>query len=149
MSINLSKSVGIGIISVHSLTFFSPNQPNQPFDREKDDSITDFLVEVYRKSKKGCDRANPKFYISAVVCENELMNILEFSSLTLSNLQRSTVDATYRPSLHTGGSKLLCLFGKHRIEAAKLFLHPQDAWWTIELFFKRAWNCTTYFNWES
>ncbi|KAH8600139.1 hypothetical protein B0O99DRAFT_590536 [Bisporella sp. PMI_857] len=131
MSINLCQSIGIGAISLDSLIF---NSSDQPFNRQKDDRIIASLVEGYQKSRNGCDRGNPKFYISAVVRGNELMNILEFSSLTLSNLQRSTTDTNYRPTLYTGGSKVLCLFGRHRIEAAKLFLHSQDAWWTIELF---------------
>ena len=29
---------------------------------------------------------------------------------------------------------LICLHGRHRIEAAKKYLHPDDKWWVVDLY---------------
>jgi hypothetical protein len=103
--------------------------------REVDKKIVGNLVEIFEKSRYGCDREHDSHVIKGHIDPNDLNRILALSNLTLEDLQRSLVSHSYRPRIETGNLKIRCLDGQHRVEAAKSFLLPSDLWWTVKLYF--------------
>ncbi|OBT51206.1 hypothetical protein VE04_07718 [Pseudogymnoascus sp. 24MN13] len=47
---------------------------------------------------------------------------------------RITAEPNYPLLEFPTGFRLECLYGRHRIEAGREFLHPGDNWWTVDLY---------------
>ena len=107
---------------------------NLSFVRDKNTSLelsaknVSRLVAVF--STQGCLRLDEENYIPACISGQALNSALERS-----RLQSEQLSAPYDPPfLDLGDYRLICLHGRHRIEAAKLFLGPFDEWWVVDLY---------------
>lgn len=89
------------------------------------------LVEVF--GIEGCKPFEPEHRISALVRNEYLQEALELSGISETDLFQNQ-DST--PELRFGANRVLrCLFGKHRVEAARSFYaDPKDRWWIVELY---------------
>ncbi|KAE8396862.1 hypothetical protein BDV37DRAFT_289914 [Aspergillus pseudonomiae] len=76
-------------------------------------------------------RMEPRYYISATISEDLLRQTIIQSDISEENL-KSTTDPPFL-SL-PDGYKILCLYGKHRVEVAKELLYSGDHWWAVNLF---------------
>ena len=88
----------------------------------------------FRWGSQGFDRNSEGNYIPVFLNSTELQLILRASHLTGEHLKQTIYNKSYRPLIYTGQTKLHCLHGKHRIEAAKSVLHAEDSWWIVKLY---------------
>ena len=88
------------------------------------------LVKVYKDDPSGCDRLDHDHSIPALVDDETLNRWLERSDVSHADL----LDFRRIPPLLRTDQPLLALHGKHRVEAARLFLDPFDRWWTVDLY---------------
>jgi hypothetical protein len=97
------------------------------YNRQKvDKKIVGNLIEIFKKSRYGCDREHNLYVIKGYIDPNDLNYILILLNLTLEDLQRSLISYSYRPRIKTGNLKIRCLNGQHQVEAVKSFLLPSD-----------------------
>lgn len=118
-----APTLGIVRINLESLDFY----PGRAIDND----IVLYLKSVFEDS--GCDREHDQNVVPANISSTALDSILVTSGLTRSELQLSLIHPSYRPLLNTGDLKVLCLHGRHRIEAAKRFLNSDSLWWTVKI----------------
>lgn len=77
---------------------------------------------------QGCHKLDPNHYVAVRISEEKLRKSVSVSKTSQESLMR-TIDP---PELQFDeGTKLMCLFGRHRIKAAKA--HHED-WWIVELY---------------
>ncbi|KAL4889243.1 hypothetical protein BDV59DRAFT_186803 [Aspergillus ambiguus] len=95
-----------------------------------DVSIVERLRTKFGKDK--CAREETNNYISAVISGDLLEQALNLSSMTLDQLKGGTgLPWLVLPQ----GARLWCLYGRHRVEAAKRgVLLPGDRWWSVTLY---------------
>jgi hypothetical protein len=88
------------------------------------------LQEIYRL--EGCKRDNPENNVPVLVAENVLSATLHHSGLTVEDLHK----VGQPPQLNLAGStKLKCLHGRHRLEAAQRYLkRTENKWWIVDIF---------------
>lgn len=80
---------------------------------------------------EGCFRLDPANRIPAIVTQSEIKKALDHAKLQKSRLTKPNSIPLY---LAFEGTKLLCLYGRHRIAAVKDVLNAGDRWWTIDLY---------------
>ena len=82
---------------------------------------------------EGCQRLEPDHYIAALINHHTLNRALELSHLELEALRPRDYDVL--ATLELGEADFVtCLYGKHRLEAAKAFLDPTDKWWVVDIY---------------
>ena len=98
---------------------------------ELDKAHVEYLLEIFRR--EGC-RPQP--------VQNHILVLIHQSCLHTA-LERPGIDAVapitppvedYRMLQLPVGTKLECLHGKHRIQAARDFLSPREKWWVADLY---------------
>ena len=100
--------------------------------RQIDRRIVDYLKAIFaatkcRQGSKEDSRYDPKNYIPVLIkSSSELKRVLKASKKTRKDLNvRRGSPCLLRTA---PGQKLLCLDGRHRIEAADEFLSPGNRW---------------------
>lgn len=126
--------VGIARINISSLALDVIDEKS----RQEDSNIVEHLAEVF--DSNSCDPNEPRNHISADVSSVDLESILQRSSLTRFDLQRSIASGDY-PTLHVVHEKINCQHGRHRLKAALKRPNPDEWWWTIKLYVLE--NCKT------
>ena len=86
------------------------------------------LAQVF--ALEGCLRLEPEHHIPAIVPEDRLSGALQRAGLNSSQL----LEPNEPPFLDFQDATITCLHGRHRVEAAKLFLGPFDEWWILDLY---------------
>ncbi|KAI9040411.1 uncharacterized protein KD926_008234 [Aspergillus affinis] len=92
---------------------------------------THFTVLQEKFETDGCAREEPRNFIAAVIADDLLEQIIAQSDLSLGTLKD---DANLPWLTLPKDIQILCLFGKHRVEAAKRSLLPGDRWWSVALY---------------
>ncbi len=92
------------------------------------------LLNVLEESPYECERDHNQNVIPAYIDTSKLEQILKLSSLSLEDFSQSLRSCNFRPHLILENIKICCLYGKQRVEAAKLFLPSHKFWWTIKLY---------------
>lgn len=107
---------------------FSEHSP-----RDLDSTNVQRLMGVYLE--EGIKRLQHEHHVPAVIGIEDLSNALQISDLSLVDLLNSSQSKMPRLSFPKG-FRLICLHGKHRIEAAKRSgcLRGEDRWWTVTLY---------------
>ena len=95
--------------------------------RELDGQNVKRLVGIFKL--QGCVRENTANAISVLVERGALGNVRTQQGSPSSAVH--SIIPTRLPYLNT---KVLCLQGKHRICAARKFLHHTNRWWTVKVF---------------
>lgn len=99
--------------------------------RERDPKNERFLIDSFQRD--GCMPLNVIHHIPALISEHDFKGALQRCNTTSNLLQGR--NAAYLPALYfPEGFELQCLFGRHRVEAAKRVLRPEDRWWVVELY---------------
>jgi hypothetical protein len=102
---------------------------NEP--RELSRKNVERLKEIFRT--ENVHRLEPRNHIPAVVEEAELDAATRTSEVSAENLLRNPDDGPplliFPPS-----HRVICLHGRHRIQAARETLPPTDAWWTVDFY---------------
>lgn len=82
--------------------------------------------------KDKCAREETNNYISAVISDDLLKQAIGLSNTTMDHLKGGTgLPWLVLPQ----GARLSCLYGRHRVEAAKRgVLLPGDRWWSVTLY---------------
>jgi hypothetical protein len=126
------REVGIARVDISCLAFIERRQ----IDRR----IVDYLKEIFRATKCGLgnekdSRYDAKNYVPVFIqSSSELKRVLNASKKTQKDLN---VEGGPPCFLKTApGQKLLCLDGRHRIQAADEFLSPGNRWWIVRLLLK-------------
>jgi len=79
---------------------------------------------------EGCFRREPEHYVPALI-RPEALN----AALTQANHDAGKLFAvTEEPVSLELSSPLICLHGRHRLEAAKQQLEAADKWWVVDLY---------------
>jgi hypothetical protein len=112
-------------IRLHHLEFHSPLFASRAFDP----SHVDRLKNVFQQD--ACARSDPCNFISAVIDDDTLDQAIIQSSTTVEALRSETKTPFL---LLPNGYRLRCLYGRHRVEAAKEVLFPGDTWWSVTLY---------------
>lgn len=87
------------------------------------------LIQVF--TLEGCLRLDIEHHIPAIVKERDLQKSLSVSNVVGGDLFKRGAP----PELKFAADvTLICLHGRHRLEAAKKFLLPGDLWWTVDLY---------------
>jgi len=88
------------------------------------------LVEVFHK--EGCHRLEPENYVPAIVSREILLTALEQCKVSYNDV----LDSCRVPPLLEIDSplELLCLHGRHRIEAAREYLDVLEQWWVVDFY---------------
>ena len=79
---------------------------------------------------EGCRRLEPQNHVPALISRTSLNALLEYVPGGLSSLNLHDETPVHVDPNHD----LTCLHGRHRIEAAKKYLHPDDKWWIVDLY---------------
>ena len=95
-------------------------QPIEQCPRQLDPKNVGRLVEIYKL--EGCKRLERENFVPVVV-GSDVWETTTRSGGGDGDLQ------WLKPS-----EQLVYLHGRHRIEAAKVFLHPDDRWWVVEVY---------------
>lgn len=94
-----------------------------------DPSNVKVLQEKFENDECACEE--PQNFITAVVNNDLLEQITTESDTSPGKLK----DETMLPWLtFPEGTRLLCLYGRHRVEAAKHALLPGDRWWSVAFY---------------
>ena len=96
--------------------------------REIDAKNVSRLVGVF--GTQGCLRLEEENYVPACISDSTLDSALHQSALESQQL----LAPNDPPFLELGDQQLTCLHGRHRIEAARLFLGPFEEWWIVDLY---------------
>lgn len=87
------------------------------------------LIQVYQL--EGCLRLDIEHHVPAIIKEKDLQTSLKLSNVDPADLFKRGLP----PELEFSGDvTLVCLHGRHRLEAAKEFLLPGDKWWIVDLY---------------
>lgn len=102
---------------------------NEP--RELSRKNVERLKEIFRT--ENVRRLEPSNHIPAVVDETVLDAAARASEVLAENLLSNPDNGPpfLKISPH---NRLICLHGRHRIQAAREILPPTDAWWTVDLY---------------
>ena len=87
------------------------------------------LVKIFKT--QGCLRCHPDHHIKAKISRQRLDEALRLADQTAAD---RLLSATEHPELVLAPGTLVCLFGLHRIEAAKQYLEYPSRWWTVRLY---------------
>ena len=79
---------------------------------------------------EGCLRLEPEHHVPAIIETSILEAALRASKLQLQDLKTGEP----RPLTLPSGTRLLCLHGRHRVEAAKQHFGPAEKWWVVDLY---------------
>ncbi|MCJ1473162.1 hypothetical protein MMC13_001813 [Lambiella insularis] len=80
---------------------------------------------------EGCHRLEPEHHVPVLIERSVLEGALSATNLQIPQLRESQEP---RP-LHLGSDvRLTCLYGKHRLEAAKQHFEPCEKWWIVDLY---------------
>lgn len=104
--------------------------------RKYDRDIIDYLLDVFKDSRDGCEQNTTDHRIPGLVSHTELDHILENSQLTRDSIRRLNLERQY-PKVNVSNTKIRCVRGLHVLTAADEFLQrhdPENRWWLIELF---------------
>ncbi|TKA80621.1 hypothetical protein B0A49_04907 [Cryomyces minteri] len=101
-----------------------------PGSRWVDEKNVQRLVQVFET--EGCYRLEPEHFVPALVRQADLDHALAASGLT----QAELLDCgTIPPTLSLPSQcSLLCLHGRHRVEAAHRHLGAFEKWWVVDLY---------------
>jgi Protein of unknown function (DUF3723) len=102
---------------------------NEP--RELSRKNVERLKEVFRT--ENIRRLEPRNHIPAVVDQTDLDAAVQASELSAEKLL-SNPDFDPPVLRFTPRYSLICLHGRHRIQAARETLPPTDAWWTVDFY---------------
>ena len=108
------------------MLYFRWNEP-----RELDTKNVEKLKACFRKS--GCRRLLVQNHIPAIIDEQCLNTAIQSSGITAAMLTNN-YEKEYPELILPATYQLLCLHGRHRIQAAKEYLSPRDKWWTVDLY---------------
>lgn len=81
--------------------------------------------------RNGCLRYEGDNIINAIIADSDLEEALDSANIT-TEIYRSIQWPRDAPTLDL--TRVKCLSGLHRIEAAKSFLDVNDKWWVVRLF---------------
>ena len=88
------------------------------------------LLEIFKL--EGCRRLESQNHVPALISRAVLQTLLERVPGGQSSLNPQDKNKT--PVQVDLDNDLTCLHGRHRIEAAKKYLHPDDKWWVVDLY---------------
>jgi len=95
------------------------------------------LVKIFEL--EGCFRREPEHYVPALI-RPEALN----AALTQANHDAGKLFAvTEEPVSLELSSPLICLHGRHRLEAAKLQLEAADKWWVVDFYLDGLFSMTS------
>jgi hypothetical protein len=95
------------------------------------------LVDVFRR--EGCQRQPLRNHVLVLITQSCLDTALELSGASASSLLTPRSD-DYPQLRLPPGIRLVCLHGKHRIQAGREFLRPRDKWWIVDLYLAGKWG---------
>ena len=103
----------------------------EPCFREFDEKNLERLLDSYER--EGCFRVEPVYHIPATIDQQALSNALvaadSSTDALLSRDPRRWPKLTFPHEF-----RLLCLHGRHRIEAGRRYLSIYARWWTVDLY---------------
>ena len=99
-------------------------EPIQKNPRQFDEKNVTRLIEIFKLVK--CRRLVVEHHIPARISQDMFD---ELDRQVVGGITPSSEPELVRPS-----RSLTYFRGRHRIEAAKKFLHPDDRWWTVDLY---------------
>lgn len=117
--------VGVVCVPIVNLKFTAPDR--QLARLEKSGDVLK-LVDIFRET--GFNPSRPAIQIFGIVSPPTFQSILSCSRLSQDRLFQTILDDEF-PTIR-GNFNILCVEGRRRIEAARLFL-GNDAWWTFKL----------------
>lgn len=80
---------------------------------------------------EGCHRLDEEHHVSALISPAVLQVAIQKSGISVGDLRT----AGYPQKLEIPqATPLNCLYGRHRLQAAKGILPPEDEWWVTELY---------------
>lgn len=119
------KYRGAACISLDALQFYEDDL------KTLDAKNVERLVEVF--SREGCQRQPIRNHVLVLITESCLDLALETSGISASSL--ITRRPGHYPHLRLpSDTRLVCLNGKHRIQAGREFLPARDKWWIVDLY---------------
>jgi hypothetical protein len=112
-------------IFLRHLEFHSPLFASRAFDP----THVKRLMIVFQQG--ACARSEPCNFISAIIEDDTLEQAIAQSGTTVEALRSETeIPLLLLPD----GYSLRCLYGRHRVQAAKEVLFPGDSWWSVTLY---------------
>lgn len=87
------------------------------------------LIHVF---KNGIDPLRLENHVHVIVSREGLAQALNEIGLPVAEFRAS--DPDNYPALHFPGQSLRCLHGRHRVQAARIFLPPRRRWWIVDLY---------------
>lgn len=114
--------MGYARIPLHHLDFDS--------GRDIDHKNIKRLLHIF--GEEGCQQDDHRHSVPVIMNSEVLVDALYARRMTLSSLRQSAADA---PLLNLPPDvRIVCLHGKHRIQAAVKFLKPPYQWWTVRIY---------------
>lgn len=119
------KYLGSAKVDLVHLTF------DEMGSREDDEQNEKFLIDSFHRN--GCVPLDPMFHVMAIIEDHDFGAALSRCSVTSDMLLDR--NPAHLPMLtFPEGFQLRCLFGRHRIRAAKKVLSRSSRWWIVSLY---------------
>jgi hypothetical protein len=121
-----SSYLGRAKISLGSLQFAATHARNKQFSHSK---VIKNLVRNF--SREGCRRLDEENHVSALISDQVLTETLNRANLTPEQFRNTPM-----PPVLTIPSniQLICLYGRHRLQAAGRLLDHGNDWWVVDLY---------------
>ncbi len=91
------------------------------------------VQDLQSRFRNDCRRLEARNHIPAIIDQQHLDAALQVSWRSEERLPTNPQDEIPELGFWTG-YELECLHGRHRFQAAKQALTPQDMWWTVDLY---------------
>ena len=96
--------------------------------RQTDPKNIKRLLSIFKL--EGCCRLEPRNRVPVLISVAQYERLIERLPERGSTLKNCTIE----PPESTLAEKLVCLHGKHRLEAARRYLGSGQRWWIIDLY---------------
>ena len=97
--------------------------------RQLDPRVLTAQVENF-KLQGSCHRLEPQNRALALISQNTFHTLARLAPGGEAGLRAQSTD----PAFVMPPQILTCLQGRHHVEAAKEYVHPDDKWWVVDLY---------------
>lgn len=96
--------------------------------RDLDEKNVDRLFNIFKI--EGCKRYERMNHVLVLIEHHDLKRTLRANNISSTQIKREDP-----PFIKLSDNfSLVCLHGRHRLAAAKLFLKPREQWWVVDVF---------------
>lgn len=104
------------------------------FHPESSQSVEQHVIDrlCAKFHKEGCRRLDVQNHVTAIISLQDLRAALQTAGKSFKDLSHS--DPNHLPHLRFSAGQVLCLHGRHRIQAGAKALTAGERWWAVDIY---------------